>query len=141
MGETATTKNSEYTIWNRINLKTAKAVKQWDDHDNKELYTNNQWYVTKKKKGKLQLKHIAYQTSIDIPNIKSVHIIDDAGDYVLFDDENGTDYLCNLRNKTYKKFTLPKNFREETQMYLAGKEQKMLIQNGTEVYLIDLHHM
>lgn len=141
IGETVMTKNSEYTIWNRINLKTAKAVKQWDDHDNKEMYTNNQWYVTKKKKEKLQLKHIAYKTSIDIPSIKSAHIIDDAGDYVLFDDENGNDYLCNLRNKTYKKFTLPKKFREETQMYLAGKEQKMLIQNGNEVYLINLHHM
>ena len=39
---------------------------------------------------------------------KQYILFDDAGDYVLFDDEQGNDYLCNLRNKTYKKFTLPK---------------------------------
>ena len=52
---------------------------------------------TKKKKGKLHLKHLAYETSIDIPDVKTVHIIDDAGDYVLFDDDQGNDYLCNLK--------------------------------------------
>ena len=46
-----------------------------------------------------------------------------------FDDDQGNDYLCNLRNKTYKKFILPKKFRDDTQMYLAGKEKKMLVQH------------
>ena len=96
---------------------------------------------TKKKKGKLHLKHLAYETSIDIPDVKTVHIIDDAGDYVLFDDDQGNDYLCNLRNKTYKKFILPKKFRDDTQMYLAGKEKKMLVQHGKEIYLIDISDM
>ena len=141
MGGTVTEKNSEYMIWNRIDLRTAKVEKQWDDRDKKETYTNSPWYVYKQKKGKLHLKHLAYKTSIDIPNIKSVNIIDDAGDYVLFNDEKGNDYLCNLRNKTYKKFTLPKKFREETQIYLAEKEKKMLIQNGNDVYLIDIQNM
>ena len=53
----------------------------------------------------------------------------------LFDDDQGNDYLCNLRNKTYKKFILPKKFRDDTQMYLAGKEKKMLVQHGKEIYL------
>ena len=92
------TKNSEYNVWNKINLKTAKATKQWDDRSKEEQYSNNEWYVYKEKKGKLHLKHLAYETSIDIPDVKTVHIIDDAGDYVLFDDDQGNDYLCNLRN-------------------------------------------
>lgn len=72
---------------------------------------------------------------------KQYIFIDDAGDYVLFDDDQGNDYLCNLRNKTYKKFILPKKFRDDTQMYLAGKEKKMLVQHGKEIYLIDISDM
>ena len=30
---------------------------------------------TKKRKGKLHLKHLAYETSIDIPDVKTVHIL------------------------------------------------------------------
>ena len=90
------TKNSEYNVWNKINLKTAKATKQWDDRSKEEQYSNNEWYVYKEKKGKLHLKHLAYETSIDIPDVKTVHIIDDAGDYVLFDDDQGNDYIRNL---------------------------------------------
>lgn len=141
MGNPVMTKNSEYNVWNKINLKTAKATKQWDDRSKEEQYSNNEWYVYKEKKGKLHLKHLAYETSIDIPDVKTVHIIDDAGDYVLFDDDQGNDYLCNLRNKTYKKFILPKKFRDDTQMYLAGKEKKMLVQHGKEIYLIDISDM
>ena len=141
MGNPVMTKNSEYNVWNKINLKTAKATKQWDDRSKEEQYSNNEWYVYKGKKGKLHLKHLAYETSIDIPDVKTVHIIDDAGDYVLFDDDQGNDYLCNLRNKTYKKFILPKKFRDDTQMYLAGKEKKMLVQHGKEIYLIDISDM
>ena len=141
MGNPVMTKNSEYNVWNKINLKTAKAIKQWDDRSKEEQYSNNEWYVYKEKKGKLHLKHLAYETSIDIPDVKTVHIIDDAGDYVLFDDDQGNDYLCNLRNKTYKKFILPKKFRDDTQMYLAGKEKKMLVQHGKEIYLIDISDM
>lgn len=141
MGNPVMTKNSEYNVWNKINLKTAKATKQWDDRSKEEQYSNNEWYVYKEKKGKLYLKHLAYETSIDIPDVKTVHIIDDAGDYVLFDDDQGNDYLCNLRNKTYKKFILPKKFRDDTQMYLAGKEKKMLVQHGKEIYLIDISDM
>lgn len=140
-GKSCYDKNSEYNVWNKINLKTAKAIKQWDDCSKEEQYSNNEWYVYKEKKGKLHLKHLAYETSIDIPDVKTVHIIDDAGDYVLFDDDQGNDYLCNLRNKTYKKFILPKKFRDDTQMYLAGKEKKMLVQHGKEIYLIDISDM
>lgn len=141
MGNPVMTKNSEYNVWNKINLKTAKVTKQWDDRSKEEQYSNNEWYVYKEKKGKLHLKHLAYETSIDIPDVKTVHIIDDAGDYVLFDDDQGNDYLCNLRNKTYKKFILQKKFRDDTQMYLAGKEKKMLVQHGKEIYLIDISDM
>lgn len=141
MGNPVMTKNSEYNVWNKINLKTAKATKQWDDRSKEEQYSNNEWYVYKEKKGKLHLKHLAYETSIDIPDVKTVHIIDDAGDYALFDDDQGNDYLCNLRNKTYKKFILPKKFRDDTQMYLAGKEKKMLVQHEKEIYLIDISDM
>ena len=72
---------------------------------------------------------------------RKMKILPLVGDYVLFDDDQCNDYLCNLRNKTYKKFTLPKKYRDDTQMYLAGKEKKMLVQNGKEVYLIDISDM
>lgn len=139
-GKSCHDKNSEYNVWNKINLKTAKAIKQWDDRSKEEQYSNNEWYVYKEKKGKLHLKHLAYETSIDIPDVKTVHIIDDAGDYVLFDDDQGNDYLCNLRNKTYKKFILPKKFRDDTQMYLAGKEEDAGA-TWKEIYLIDISDM
>ena len=75
MGDPIMTKNSEYNVWNKIELKTAKITKQWDDRSQKEQYSNNEWYVYKEKKGKLHLKHLAYETSIDIPDVKTVHII------------------------------------------------------------------
>ena len=36
---------------------------------------------------------------------------------------------------------MPKKFRDDTQMYLAGKEKKMLVQHGKEIYLIDISDM
>ena len=36
MGNPVMTKNSEYNVWNKINLKTAKAIKQWDDRSKEE---------------------------------------------------------------------------------------------------------
>ena len=34
----------------RLELKTAKITKQWDDRSQKEQYSNNEWYVYKEKK-------------------------------------------------------------------------------------------
>ena len=50
MGNPVMTKNSEYNVWNKINLKTAKATKQWDDRSKEEQYSNNECMYTKKRK-------------------------------------------------------------------------------------------
>ena len=50
MGNPVMTKNSEYNVWNKINLKTAKATKQWDDRSKEEKYSNHEWSVYKEKK-------------------------------------------------------------------------------------------
>ena len=52
---------------------------------------------TKKRKGKLHLKHLAYETSIDIPDVKTIHIIDDANYVLLMMIRKAMIILCNLK--------------------------------------------
>ena len=43
-------KNSEYNVWNKIELKTAKITKQWDDRSQKNnIQTTNGMYTKKRK--------------------------------------------------------------------------------------------
>ena len=73
------TKNSEYNVWNKINLKQPKRQNNGMTAPKKNNIQITNGMYTKEKKGKLHLKHLACETSIDIPDVKTVHYYCDAG--------------------------------------------------------------
>lgn len=120
-----------------IDLKTGKRTATYKECGNYEP----QWIFELKKK-RLTIRHVDGTTKIQIDGVKHVpHIISSRGDYALLgnpQEPNTPFYLCNMKEKTYMTIEPPAGLNENVEIYLAAKENKILLTDGKEAYLVDV---
>ena len=135
-GDTFMKDDTELTSTNLIDLRTQQTIAVYKDFG--EIHMNWSYDFTD---GRLKIYNIMDQSTFYVDHIDSdfVHVSHAVGDYVLFGtDEALSYYLCNLNKKTSMRIDVPKPISGDIQMYLASKENKLLITDGREAYLVDI---
>lgn len=91
---------------------------------------------------KLTIQHIDGTSYIEIEGVKGYPVpVSSWGDYVLLKDaadEKAPYYLCNLKKKAYMTIAPPSGLKENVEIYLAAKEEKILLTDGKDAYLVDI---
>ena len=137
VGDAFTKNNTEFYRLNYIDLQTGK-VKVYPEYgDIKGCWT----YRCDTKKKQLEIENLITKQKQMIPlkQAEDVHIMQVNGDYVLLGtDSDDVYYLYNLQDETYRELDIPEEIRGTLEMYVAKKEQKLLLTNEKEAYLVDL---
>ena len=137
VGDAFTRNNTEFYRLNYIDLQTGK-VKVYPEYgDIKGCWT----YRCDTKKKQLEIENLITKQKQMIPlkQAEDVHIMQVNGDYVLLGtDSDDVYYLYNLQDETYRELDIPEEIRGTLEMYVAKKEQKLLLTNEKEAYLVDL---
>lgn len=139
-GDTYKKNGEELTGTKVVDLRTGKRTATY-----KECGSYEPEWIYEQKKGKIEIRNVEGTVDFSIATEKDYkgypHPLTSRGDYVLLGnlEEQGMPYyLCNLREKTYRKIDAITGFREEVEMYLAAKEGKMLLTDGKEAYLVGM---
>lgn len=93
----------------------------------------------------LTIQHVDGTTTIQIDGVKDLPLpLSYRGDYVLLknlEHEEAPYYLCNLKEKTYMTINPPAALKEDVKIYLAAKEEKILLTDGKDAYLVDIRNL
>lgn len=121
---------------NLVNLNTGKKLAYYNKFGN----CNPEWIYIQKR-NKIKIKNIDGTTAITINNVQGTpHALSVKGNYILLGNlENADDpyYLCNLQEKTYIKIDALKGMGNTAGIYPAINQNKILISDGKEAYIID----
>lgn len=102
---------------------------------------NPQW-IYKYKKNRLTIQHVDGTVAIQIDGVKKFpHPLSYRGSYVLLKNLEEAEtpyYLCNLKEKTYMTIDPPPGLSKNVEIYLAAKEEKILLTDGKEAYLVNI---
>lgn len=95
-------------------------------------------------KNALEIKNLYKSTSFFIENVSdksggySISTMFADKNFALFYNENTQEYyLCNLINEKSMKFKISKTL-QETELFIAGSENKLILTNNNTAYLIDI---
>lgn len=98
-------------------------------------------WVYKQDGNKRIIQNVNGETAIVIENVKGdPQPISSKGDYILLRDWDEKDtpfYLCNLAKESYMEIDVPSGLKDDVEIYLAAKENKILLTDGREAYLVD----
>lgn len=136
LGDTYMNENGEMTGTKLVDLRSNKVQASY-----KECGDYNLEWVYKQDKDSLKIQNVNGEVAVVIDHVKgSPQPISSRGDYVLLRDLEKKDapfYLCNLVNKFSVKIEVPKGLGEEVEIYLAAKEDKILLTDGKDAYLVN----
>jgi len=127
--------DTEITISNLIDLRTQQTIEQYQDYGEIQV----EWHY-KLKDGKIQLYNIMNGDSFTVNDsqAKDFHVVKSTGDFALLCADDSVYYLCNLKTQASMKIDMPKELYGKIDMYIASTEKKLLLTNGTEVYLVNI---
>ncbi len=123
-----------------IDLKTGKTTATY-----KECGEYNPEWVYKQKKNRLTIQHVDGSVSIQIDGITGYpYPLSYRGDYILLGNSEEPEmpyYLCNVKEKTYMTIAPSDKLKENVEIFLASKEDKILLTDGKEAYLVDIQNI
>ena len=94
---------------------------------------------------RLTIQHVDGTITMQIDGVKDFPLpLSYRGDYVLLknlEHEKTPYYLCNLKEKTYMTINPPSALDEDVKIYLAAKEDKILLTDGKDAYLVDIQNL
>ena len=109
-------------------------------------FHNPQW-VCEQEKNRLTILHVDGTVAIQIDGVKEkdfTHPLSYRGSYILLgnpQNEKTPYYLCDLNEKKYMTIELPSSLETDIKIYLAAKEEKILLTDGKDAYLVDIHNL
>ena len=105
---------------------------------------NPQW-VYEQEGSRLTIQHVDGTVSIQIDEVdNSTHPLSYRGNFVLLgnpQNKKSPYYLCDLKGKKYMKIEAPSTLEKDIKIYLAAKEEKILLTDGKDAYLVDIHNL
>lgn len=135
-GDTYKNGNGEMTGTKLVDLRSNKVQATY-----KECGDYNLEWVYKQKNNNLKIQNVNGEIAVEIHNVKgSPQPVSSRGDYVLLRDleeKNAPFYLCDFKKKSYVEIDVPEGLAEEVEIYLAANENKILLTDGKEAYLVN----
>lgn len=134
-GDAFVKEDTEYYRLNYVDLRTGK-TKIYSDYGDMKGRWSYQY-----KKGKITVHDIVSgnDETITTKGEKAIHMMNVTGNYVLFAEDNyETYYLYNLENGKSRELTVPKEIRGTLDLHIVQKEEKLLLTNEKEGYLVDM---
>ena len=123
-----------------IDLRTGKKIASY-----KGCGEYNPAWLYEQKGDCLTIQHVDGTVTMQIDGVKELPVpLSYRGDYVLLknlDHEKTPYYLCNLKEKTYMTINPPLELKEDVKIYLAAKEEKILLTDGKDAYLVDIQNL
>lgn len=105
----------------------------------------NPAWLYEQKGEQLTIQHVDGTVTMQIDGVKDFPLpLSYRGDYVLLknlEHEKAPYYLCNLKEKTYMTINPPPALKEDVKIYLAAKEEKILLTDGKDAYLVDIQNL
>ena len=136
LGDTYKNGNGEMTGTKLVDLRSNKVQATY-----KECGDYNLEWVYKQKNNNLKIQNVNGEIAVEIHNVKgSPQPVSARGDYVLLRDleeKNAPFYLCNLKEKSCVEINVPEGLAEDVEIYLAANENKKLLTDGKEAYLVN----
>lgn len=123
-----------------IELRTGEIMEEYEGYGE----INMQWCYASENH-RLKLSDITNGNVFFVDSVEDdVHLIAVQGSYAFFgclEEEAAPLYLVNLEHQSSMEIDMPKELKSEVGIYLAAKEKKILLTNGSKAYLVDVSKM